>query len=131
MLLIITQVSAITPTTVSSNNFSLTFVTQTNQNVNGTSCYNAQILIRMLYNGTGTKNINVGNFWLYQSGQSLTISNSTYSAHPSNNLRSIPLFPNNQIQMILYFTNFCIIQGATKIFLFYYDGTVQMQLQII
>jgi len=111
--------------------FSIQFVSQTHQSLGG-GCYNAQVTLALAWNGTGTKTILIQNFWAYEvASAGLTISNSTYYAHPINPFKTLTVFPNANIGLILYFANFCIVPATgPQVWLFYYDGQITVNAQI-
>jgi hypothetical protein len=117
--------------TTTTTSLNLSFVSQTHQAL-GAGCYNAQVTIILSMNSTGPVSVALGNFWLYANGNNLVITNSTYYAHPANNLRTLVLFPQVPINLVLYFQNFCLPQGITnpQVFLFYFDGTNTLKAQV-
>jgi hypothetical protein len=94
-------------------------------------CYNAQIQMSAIWNDTGTFAIFLPDFYLYGAGANLQVANSTYYSQPNNRINSLLLFPNVSIALILSFTKFCLVTGATQVWLFYSDGTVTFKQEII
>lgn len=133
LLLIFLVHGATSPTqSPPTNQFSITFISQTHQSIGG-NCYNAQVHLLLNWNGNGTFNVGINNFYLYSTGTNLVLSNSTNYGQPNNQIQFLVLFPNVNVTLILSFTNFCIPTGLTglQVWLFYFDGANTLKTRIV
>jgi len=123
---------AASPVTVSASNLSLTFQSESHQ-LASPNCYNAQIHVLAVWNGTGTSTVSLPSFYLYATGTNLVLSNSTNYQQPNNQLGFFVLFPNVPVGLVLSFTKFCIPAGLSnlQVWLFYFDGTITLKVQIV
>src|SRR2546426_6691217 len=77
---------------IQGNTLSLTFAKQTHQALGG-GCYNAQIYVTITSTFNGTMTIPMSQFFLYSTGNNLTVTNSTNYKNPSNSFGTLFLFP--------------------------------------